>query len=128
MLVQLEGKTLGVIGLGAIGSRVATLAKAFGMTLIATAWRGDDGRAAAVGARFFDLETLLRESDFVTVHLRLSEETRGVLSRERLALMKSSAILVNTARGALVDHDALVDALESGRIAGAGLDVFHEEP
>ena len=128
MLVQLEGKTLGVVGLGAIGSRVATLAKAFGMNVIATAWRGDDGRAASVGARFVDLETLLRESDFVSLHLRLTDDTRGVLSRERLAMMKPSAFLVNTARGALVDRDGLVDALEHHRIAGAGLDVFHEEP
>jgi len=128
MLVQLEGKTLGVIGLGAIGSRVATLARAFGMSVLATAWRGDDGRAAAVGARFVELDTLLRESDFVSLHLRLSDETRGVLSRERLAVMKPSAFLVNTARGALVDRDALIDALANKRIAGAGLDVFHEEP
>ena len=128
MLVQLEGKTLGVIGLGAIGSRVVALATAFGMNVVATAWRGDDGRAAAIGARYVDLDTLLKESDFVSVHLRLSDETRGVLSRERLALMKPSAFLVNTARGPLVDRDALLDALEKGRIAGAGLDVFHEEP
>jgi D-3-phosphoglycerate dehydrogenase len=128
MLVQLEGKTLGVVGLGAIGSRVAMLAKAFGMNVLATAWRGDDGRAAAIGARFVDLETLLRESDFVSLHLRLNDETRGLVSRERLALMKPSAFLVNTARGGLVDRDALVDALENKRIAGAGLDVFHEEP
>jgi D-3-phosphoglycerate dehydrogenase len=128
MLVQLEGKTLGVIGLGAIGSRVATLAKAFGMRVLATAWRGDDGRAASIGARYLDLDSLLRESDFVSIHLRLSDDTRGVLSRDRLALMKPSAFLVNTARGALVDRDALLDALENKRIAGAGLDVFHEEP
>lgn len=128
MLVQLEGKTLGVVGLGAIGSRVATIARAFGMEVLAIAWRGDDGRSAAVGATFVDLDTLLRESDFVSIHLRLSEETRGVLSREKIALMKPTAFLINTARGAIVDRDALIDALEGGRIAGAGLDVFHEEP
>ena len=128
MLVQLEGKTLGVLGLGSIGSRVATIAKAFGMNVIATAWRGDDGRAAAVGAKFVDLDTLLRESDFVSVHFRLNDETRGILSRDRLALMKPTAFLINTARGAIVDQKALIDALETGRIAGAGLDVFHDEP
>ena len=128
MLVQLEGKTLGVVGLGAIGSRVATIAKAFGMNVLATAWRGDDGRAAEVGATFVDLDTLLREADFVSIHLRLNDDTRGVLSREKIGLMKPSAFLVNTARGALVDRDALIDALENGRIAGAGLDVFHDEP
>ncbi len=128
MLVQLEGKTLGVVGLGAIGSRVATIAKAFGMTVLATAWRGDDGRAAEVGATFVDLDTLLGKSDFVSIHLRLNDGTRGVLSREKIGLMKSSAFLINTARGAIVDRDALIDALENGRIAGAGLDVFHDEP
>jgi len=128
MLVQLEGKTLGIIGLGAIGSRVAMLANAFGMNVLATAWRGDDGRAEAIGARYVDLNTLLRESDFVSLHLRLSDDTRGALSRDRLALMKPSAFLVNTARGALVDREALLDALENNRIAGAGLDVFHDEP
>ena len=74
------------------------------------------------------IETLLRESDIVSLHLRLSDETKGLLSRERLALMKASAFLINTARGGLVDRDALVDALRNGRLAGAGLDVFHEEP
>jgi phosphoglycerate dehydrogenase-like enzyme len=128
MLVQLEGKTLGVVGLGAIGSRVATIAKAFGMNVLATAWRGDDGRAAKIGATFVDLDTLLHESDFVSLHLRLTDETRGVLSRERFAMMKPSAFLVNTARGALVDREAMIEALEQGQIAGAGLDVFHEEP
>ena len=128
MLVQLEGKTLGVVGLGAIGSRVATIAKAFGMKVLATAWRGDDGRAAEVGATFVDLDTLLGKSDFVSIHLRLNDGTRGVLSREKIGLMKSSAFLINTARGAIVDRDALIDALENGRIAGAGLDVFHDEP
>ena len=128
MLVQLEGKTLGVIGLGAIGSRVATLAKAFGMRVVASTLGDDAGRAAAVGAQHVSLDTLLRESDFVSLHLRLSERTAGYVSNRQLALMKSSAFLVNTARGALVDRDALVDALVNSRIAGAALDVFHEEP
>ena len=128
MLVQLEGKTLGILGLGAIGSRVASLARAFGMRVLANAWRGDDGRAAAIGAEYAELDALLRESDFVSVHLRLDPETTGLLSRERLGLMKPSAFLINTARGALVDQEALVDALRNGRLAGAGLDVFHQEP
>jgi D-3-phosphoglycerate dehydrogenase len=128
MLVQLEGKTLGLIGLGAIGRRVATLASAFGMRVLATTWGPDDGRAAAVGARHVRLETLLRESDFVSLHLRLNAETKGLLDAHELAMMKRSAYLINTARGALVDRDALFDALRTHRIAGAGLDVFHEEP
>jgi D-3-phosphoglycerate dehydrogenase len=128
MLVQLEGKTLGIIGLGAVGRRVATLAAPFGMRLLASTNGDDAGRAAAVGAQHAPLETLLRESDVVSLHLRLSDDTTGVLSRERLALMKPSAFLINTARGGLVDRAALVDALRDGRIAGAGLDVFHDEP
>ncbi len=128
LLVQLEGKTLGIIGLGAIGRRVATLATAFGMRVLATTWGPDDGRAASVGARHVALETLLHESDIVSVHLRLNAETTGIINRERLALMKPSSFLINTARGALVDRDALVDTLRERRIAGAGLDVFHDEP
>jgi D-3-phosphoglycerate dehydrogenase len=128
LLVQLEGKTLGVIGLGAIGRRVATLGAAFGMRVLATTWGPDGGRAESVGARYVPLETLLRESDVVSLHLRLSAETTGMLDREHLALMKPSTFLINTARGALVDRDALVAALRSGTIAGAGLDVFHHEP
>ena len=128
MLVQLEGKTLGVIGLGAIGSRVATLAKAFGMRVLASTFGEDAGRAAAVGALHVPLDALLRDSDFVSLHLRLSEKTTGYLSTRHLALMKSSAFLVNTARGALVDRDALIDVLRNSRIGGAALDVFHEEP
>jgi len=128
LLVQLEGKTLGVVGLGAIGRRVAMLGAAFGMRVLATTWGPDGGRAESVGARYVPLETLLRESDIVSLHLRLSAETTEILDRERLALMKPTAFLINTARGALVDRDALVDALLSGTIAGAGLDVFHDEP
>jgi D-3-phosphoglycerate dehydrogenase len=128
LLVQLDGKTLGIMGLGAIGRRVATLAGAFGMRVLAMTWGPDDGRAASVGARHVPLDELLRESDIVTVHLRLSAETNGILDRERLALMKPSAFLINTARGALVNRDALVDTLRDGGIAGAGLDVFYDEP
>jgi phosphoglycerate dehydrogenase-like enzyme len=127
-LVQLEGKTLGVLGLGAVGQRVASLAAAFGMRVLATSWGPDAGRAAAVGARHVALDALLAASDVVSLHFRLSDETRGIVSRERLALMQPTAFLVNTARGALVDRDALIDALLLGRLAGAGLDVFHEEP
>ena len=128
LLVQLEGKTLGVIGLGAIGSRVATLASAFGMTVLASTLGADDGRAAAAGARHVPLEALLRDSAFVSLHLRLSEKTARYIDRERLALMRPSAFLINTARAGLVDRDALLAALRESRIAGAGLDVFHEEP
>jgi phosphoglycerate dehydrogenase-like enzyme len=128
LLVQLEGKTLGIVGLGAIGRRVAALAAPFGARLLASTWGADAGRAAAVGARHAPIETLLQESDIVSLHLRLSAETEAVINRERLALMKPDAFLLNTARGRLVDREALVDALRHGRLAGAALDVFHEEP
>jgi D-3-phosphoglycerate dehydrogenase / 2-oxoglutarate reductase len=127
-LVQLEGKTLGIVGLGAIGGRVATLAAPFGMRLLASTLGDDAGRSAALGARHVPIDTLLRESDVVTLHWRLGDATRNYFTRERLALMKPTAYLINTARAALVDHEALVEALRESRIAGAGLDVFHEEP
>lgn len=128
LLVQLEGKALGLVGLGAIGTRVAHLARAFGMALLVSTWGPDGGRAAAVGARHVPLETLLAEADVVSLHLRLSEATRGYLGREHLRRMKPTAYLINTARAALVDRAALLEALRDGWIAGAGLDVFHEEP
>jgi D-3-phosphoglycerate dehydrogenase len=128
LLVQLEGKTLGLVGLGAIGRRVAALAAPFGMRLLASTLGPDAGRAEAARATHVPIEQLLGESDIVSLHLRLSAQTAGYINRERLALMKRSAYLVNTARAGLVDREALVDALRDGRLAGAGLDVFHEEP
>jgi phosphoglycerate dehydrogenase-like enzyme len=128
LLVQLEGRTVGLIGLGAIGGRVAQLLRPFGVRLLAATYGPDAGRAAAAGARHVPVETLLQESDIVSLHLRLSSDTQGYLGRQRLALMKPTAFLVNTARGALVDKAALVDALRANRLAGAALDVFHEEP
>ena len=127
-LFQLEGRTVGLVGLGAIGRRVAQLLAPFGTRLLATTYGPDSGRAAAAGARHVPVETLLQEADIVSLHLRLSPETQGYVGRQRLGLMKPTAILINTARGGLVDKAALVDALRAGRIAGAGLDVFHEEP
>ncbi len=128
LLVQLEGRTVGLIGLGAIGGRVAALLRPFGVRLLAATHGPDGGRAAAAGARHVPVETLLREADIVSLHLRLSVATEGYLGPERLALLRPTAYLVNTARGGLVDKAALVDALRAGRLAGAALDVFHEEP
>lgn len=127
-LTQLLGKTLGVFGLGAIGSRVAALGKALGMTVLGWSARGDAAHARALGARLASKEEILREADVVTLHLRLETETRGFLGRKEFALMKPTAILVNTGRGALVEREALLEALRERRILGAGLDVFHEEP
>jgi D-3-phosphoglycerate dehydrogenase len=128
LLTQLEGRTLGLVGLGPIGTRVADLARPFGVRLLVATWGPDDGRAAAIGARHVPLDTLLRESDIVSLHLRLTDETTGIVGAAELALMRPSAYLVNTARAGLVDRTALIDALRSGRIAGAALDVFHHEP
>jgi len=128
LLTQLLGKTLGVFGLGTIGSRVATLGKALGMNVLAWSARGDEKRAQAVGARPASKEEILREADVVSLHVRLEPETRGLLGRKEFALMKPTAILINTGRGALVDREALLDALRERKIQGAGLDVFHEEP
>jgi len=128
LLTPLLGKTLGVFGLGAIGRRVAQLGRAIGMEVLGWSARGETGRAKAVGARPASKEELLRSADIVSLHLRLAPETMGFLGRTDLALMKPTAILVNTGRGALVDREALLDALREKRILGAGLDVFHEEP
>jgi len=128
MLTQLLGKTLGVFGTGTIGARVVTLARALGMTVLAWSARGDEGHVRSLGARPATKDEILREADFVSLNLRLTPETRGFLTRREFAAMKKTAILVNTGRGALVEREALLDALRQGRIAAAGLDVFHEEP
>jgi phosphoglycerate dehydrogenase-like enzyme len=127
MLTQLFGKTLGVFGIGTIGTRVVGLGRALGMEVLAWSARGEDGRIAAAGGQAASKDEILRAADVVTLHLRLAAETRGFLGQPDLALMKPSAILINTGRGALVDRTALLEALEAGRIC-AGLDVFHDEP
>jgi D-3-phosphoglycerate dehydrogenase len=120
--VQLQGKTLGVIGLGGIGREIARIGKGIGMDVVG--WN----RTRRAGVPLVDLDTLLARADVVSLNLVLNDETRGFLSKERIAQMKPGAILVNTARGALVDEAALIEALQSGHIRHAGLDVFHAEP
>jgi phosphoglycerate dehydrogenase-like enzyme len=124
----LEGKTLGVVGLGNLGSRVARVGAAFGMRVIAWSQNLTPERASAAGATAVDKATLLRESDVVTLHLVLSDRSRGTIGAAELAQMRRSAVVVNTSRGPLIDQAALIAALQEGRIAGAGLDVFDEEP
>ena len=124
----LEGKTVGVIGLGRIGKQVARIAGAFGTRVLATAKTLTDERAREVGATRASLETLLRESDIVTIHVPLKEETRGLIGAKEIALMKPGAILINTARGPIVSEEALIRALEKGHLGAAGLDVYDEEP
>ncbi len=124
----LQGKTLGVIGLGRLGSQVASIGDAFRMNLLAWSQNLTADRAAQFNARLVSKDELLSESDIVTIHLVLSDRTRGLLGQRELSLMKPSAYLVNTSRGPIVDEPALIAALESRAIAGAGLDVFDTEP
>ncbi len=122
--VQLQGKTLGVVGLGGIGGEVVRIARGIGMEVIA--WnrtRRDDAPCPVV-----ELDKLLARADVVSLHLALNDDTRGIIDRNRIAQMKPGVILINTARGALIDEAALIEALRSGHIAQAGLDVFHTEP
>jgi len=126
--VELSGKTLGIVGLGRIGKRIAGFGKFLGMQVLAWGPTLTEERAAASGVTFVPLDTLFRESDVISLHLRLSERTRGLVTARHLSLMKPSAYLINTARGPLVDEAALVTVLRERRIAGAGLDVFDVEP
>ncbi|WCS22624.1 D-2-hydroxyacid dehydrogenase family protein [Methylobacterium sp. NMS14P] len=126
---DLAGATLGVLGLGKIGTRVAEIGRAFGMRVIAWSPNLDDARAAAAGVeRAASKEALLEASDVVTIHLVLGDRTRGLLGAAELRRMRRDAFLVNTSRAPIVDQSALVQALEEGWIAGAGLDVFETEP
>jgi phosphoglycerate dehydrogenase-like enzyme len=124
----LNGKTLGVIGLGNLGSRVAKVGRAFEMDVLAWSQNLTAARAAEVGATLVGKDELLARSDVVTIHLVLSDRTRGLLGARELASMKRTAHLINTSRGPIVDEAALVAALKAGAIAGAGLDVFDDEP
>jgi phosphoglycerate dehydrogenase-like enzyme len=124
----LKGKTLGILGLGKIGTEVAAIGRAFSMKVIAWGPTLTAERAAGSAATYLPLEEVLRSADVVSVHLKLSEESKNLLNEARLRLMKKSAYLVNTARGAIVDEMALVKVLKENAIAGAALDVFVEEP
>ncbi len=125
----LQDKTLGVVGMGAIGQSVARRAKAFGMEIVySDARQASEEVERELGAKRVELEELLRTADVVTVHAPLMDETRHLIDAETLGLMKETAYLVNSARGPIVDEAALVDALQAGKIAGAGLDVFENEP
>jgi phosphoglycerate dehydrogenase-like enzyme len=124
----LFGKTIGIIGLGKLGARMALIAKAFGMNVVAWSPNLTPERAAEAGALYSDKHTLLSSADVVSLHLVLGPSTRGILAKDDLALMKPDAILINTARGPLVDEQALLDALVHNRLRGAGIDVFDREP
>ncbi len=125
---DLEGKTLGLLGLGKLGTRVATIAKAFGMNVIAWSQNLTPERCRDAGVGYVEQDALFRSADFVSIHLQLSERTRGLVGARELGLMKPSAYLINTSRGPIVDEAALIATLQAGRIGGAGLDVFDVEP
>jgi len=126
--IALHGKTLGLVGLGGVGTHMARYGRAFGMEVLAWSRRLDEDTALEHGVRRVGLEELLRSSDVVSVHMVLSDQTRGLIGKEELGLMKPGAFLVNTSRGPLVDEQALLAALRAKAIAGAALDVFDEEP
>ena len=128
LVPQIRGKRLGLIGTGLIGREVAGMAKGLKMEVVAWSFHPDQKFAISLGMRYIDLPELLRTSDIVSLHLRATPDTHHFLGRERLALLKPSAYLVNTARGALIDEAALVDCLREKKIAGAALDVFETEP
>lgn len=126
---DLRGATLGLVGLGRIGQHVATVARAFGMDVVAWSPHLDDERAASAGVRrAAGLVELMAHSDFVSLHLALSDSTRGIVDREAIAVLRPTAYFINTSRAGLVDMAALTEALQAGRIAGAGLDVYDVEP
>ncbi len=126
--VYLQGKTMGIVGTGNVGREVARLSKALGMRTVAWTFNPSAIRAAELGVEFVELDALLRQADVVSLHVRLTDDSRGMIGTRELALMKSGTLLVNGGRGELVDVAALVEALHSGHLAGAGLDVFDAEP
>ena len=126
--VQLHGKTLGIVGLGAIGRQVAAMARGLGMRVVAWTYHPDPDLAARLGVELMDFERVLGEADVLSVHLRQTRETTGLIGAREIARMKRGAILVNTARGPIVSRDALVEALRGGHLGAAALDVFDVEP
>ncbi len=126
--VYLRGKTLGLIGVGPIGTEMARLAKAIGMRVKAWTFHPSAERAAELGIEFLALDDLLRTADVVSVHVKLTEQSRGLLGPREIGLLKPGALFINTARGAIVDSAALAEGLKTGRLGGAGIDVYDIEP
>ncbi|MFC1966960.1 D-2-hydroxyacid dehydrogenase family protein, partial [Chloroflexota bacterium] len=126
--IALQGKVLGILGLGRLGSQVATIGTAFGMSVIAWSQNLVAERAAQFGATLVTKDELFARSDILSIHLKLSDRTRGLVGTSELGLMKPTAYLINISRGPIVDETALVQALQAHAIAGAGLDVFDQEP
>ena len=126
--VYLRGRTLGLVGAGSIAAELARLGRALGMEVLAWTFHPTPERAARLGVTFVSLEELLSRSDVVSLHVKLTSESRGLIGAEQIGRMKPGAMLINTARGPIVDSKALVEALNSGHLGGAGIDVFDEEP
>lgn len=126
--VFLSDKTVGIVGTGNIGAEMARMCNSFGMNVIAYTFNPSDERAERLGVRFVDLDELMAQSDVITIHTKLTPDSEKLIGAHEIALMKPTAILVNVARGPIVDEDALVEALNADRIAGAALDVFENEP
>jgi phosphoglycerate dehydrogenase-like enzyme len=126
--VYLRGKTLGLVGAGSIATELARLGKAIGMSVLAWTFHPSSERAARLGVTFVSLDELLSHSDVVSLHVKLTSESRGLIGAEQICRMKHGALLINTARGPIVDSKALVEALNSGHLDGAGIDVFDDEP
>lgn len=125
---NLEGKTLGLVGMGNIGTKVAKMAKGLGMRVVYNKRSRDSETENELGIEYMSLDNLLRESDYVSIHCPLTAETQGMINEDKINLMRDKAFLVNTARGKIVDESALASALKTGKLAGAGLDVFEYEP
>jgi phosphoglycerate dehydrogenase-like enzyme len=125
---DIAGKNLGILGLGRLGTQVAAVGKAFGMEVLAWSRNMTQERAAEHGARAVSKDELFSESDILTIHIPLNDSSRGIVTAHELGLMKPTAYLINTSRGPIIEEGALMDTLVNRRIAGAGLDVFHQEP
>ncbi len=126
--VYLQGKTLGIVGTGHIGAEMARLGRTIGMNVIAWSYHPSDERAEQLGVHFVSFDELLRTSDVVSLHVKLTEDSHHLIGAPELSLMKPNALLINVARGGVLDTDALICALNSGRIGGAAIDVYDEEP
>jgi len=126
--IDLEGKTLGIVGLGKLGNRVAQIAKPFGMKVTAWSTNLTEDKCREAGVEYASKEDLFRNADFITVHVQLSDRSRGLIGAKELGLMKPTAYIINTSRGPIIDEKALLSVLQEHRIAGAGLDVFDVEP
>lgn len=126
--IELGGKTLGIVGVSGISSQLAPLARGLGMKVISWSRDNDPGRAAAIGSEAVSFDDLLATADVISLHVRLNDATRGMIGAEQFARMKQGAIIINTARGGVIDEHALLSALKQEKISGAGLDVFAREP